>query len=110
MLSRIIEAIVERGDEQVAAALSRAMAKQRCDLLELDVTPLPSPLRFIASASGSDDARQLLRHKQAHVRLSCLENAILAADIPVARWHPCGNLPHSSPGTPFSPRPPACRV
>lgn len=48
VLSRIVGAIVERGEEQVAAALARALAKQRCDLLELEVTPLPSAPRCIA--------------------------------------------------------------
>lgn len=35
VLSRIVGAIVDRGEAEVAAALSRAMAEQRCDLLEL---------------------------------------------------------------------------
>lgn len=43
VLSRIVGAIVDRGEVEVAAALSRAMAQQRCDLLELQAPPPPTP-------------------------------------------------------------------
>lgn len=43
VLSRIVGAIVERGEEQVTSALSRALARQRCDLLELEAPPSPAP-------------------------------------------------------------------
>jgi transposase len=39
VLARIVGAIVDHGQAEVAAALSRAMAQQRCDLLELAVPP-----------------------------------------------------------------------
>lgn len=41
LLSRIVGAIVDRGEAQVAAVLSRALAQQRFDLLELQA---PAPL------------------------------------------------------------------
>ena len=37
VLARIVGAIVEHGETPVSEALSRAMAQQRCDLLELPV-------------------------------------------------------------------------
>jgi len=43
LLSRIVGAIVDRGEAEVAAALSRAMAQQRCDLLELQAPPSSTP-------------------------------------------------------------------
>lgn len=39
LLSRIVGAIVDHGEAEVAAALSAAMAQQRLDLLELQVSP-----------------------------------------------------------------------
>ncbi len=43
VLARIAGAIVERGEDEVAAALSQAMAQQRCDLLELPAPPPSTP-------------------------------------------------------------------
>ncbi len=43
LLSRIVGAIVDRGEAEVAAALSRAMAQQRCDLLELQAPSSSTP-------------------------------------------------------------------
>lgn len=43
VLSRIVGAIVDHGEAEVAAALSRAMAQQRCDLLELRAPPSLTP-------------------------------------------------------------------
>jgi hypothetical protein len=42
VLSRIVGAIVERGESEVASALSRALSQQRCDLLELPAPPPPT--------------------------------------------------------------------
>lgn len=42
VLSRIVGAIVDRGEAEVAAALSRAMAQKRLDLLELPAPPPPT--------------------------------------------------------------------
>jgi transposase len=41
VLSRIVGAIVDHGEAEVAAALSRAMAQQRCDLLALQAAAAP---------------------------------------------------------------------
>jgi hypothetical protein len=43
VLSRIVGVIVDRGEAEVAAALSRALAQQRCDLLALEAPPPPTP-------------------------------------------------------------------
>lgn len=43
VLARIVGVIVDRGESEVAAALSRAMAQQRWDLLELPAPPCPTP-------------------------------------------------------------------
>jgi hypothetical protein len=43
VLARIVGVIVDRGESEVAAALSRAMAQQRCDLLDLPAPPCPTP-------------------------------------------------------------------
>lgn len=51
VLSRIVGAIVDRGEAEVAAALSRAMAEQRCDLLELQVAPSSAPRRIAVPES-----------------------------------------------------------
>jgi transposase len=40
LLSRIVGAIVDCGEEQVTAALSRALSQQRCDLLDLQAPAL----------------------------------------------------------------------
>ncbi len=47
VLARIVGAIVEHGEAEVAEALSRAMAQQRCDLLELSAS-VATPARCIA--------------------------------------------------------------
>jgi transposase len=52
VLSRIVGAIVECGEQQVAAALAQAMAKQRCDLLELRAPASATPPRCIAVPSA----------------------------------------------------------
>jgi transposase len=46
VLARIIGVIVERGEAEVAAALSRTMAQQRWDLLELQAQPPLTPQRI----------------------------------------------------------------
>lgn len=51
LLSRIVGAIVDRGEVEVAAALSLAMAQQRCDLLELQAPPPPTPQRIAVPAA-----------------------------------------------------------
>lgn len=43
VLARIVGVIVDRGEAEVAAALARAMAHQRCDLLDLPAPPCPTP-------------------------------------------------------------------
>jgi hypothetical protein len=43
VLARIVGVIVDRGEAEVAAALARAMAQQRCDLLDLPAPPCPTP-------------------------------------------------------------------
>jgi transposase len=43
VLARIVGVIVDRGESEVAAALERAMAHQRCDLLDLPALPCPTP-------------------------------------------------------------------
>jgi hypothetical protein len=48
VLSRIVGAIVDRGEAEVAQALSRAMAQQRCDLLELQAPSSSVTPRCIA--------------------------------------------------------------
>jgi hypothetical protein len=47
VLARIVGAIDEHGEAEVAEALSRAMAQQRCDLLELSAS-VATPARCIA--------------------------------------------------------------
>lgn len=46
LLARIVGAIVDRGEEQVTAALSRALAQQRYDLLELQAPACLTPQRI----------------------------------------------------------------
>jgi hypothetical protein len=41
--SRLVAVIVDRGEAQVASALARALAQNRCDLLELEAPPPPTP-------------------------------------------------------------------
>jgi hypothetical protein len=49
VLARIVGAIVEHGEAEVTEALSRALSRQRCDLLELPVGSAPAvPLPCIA--------------------------------------------------------------
>lgn len=43
VLARIVGVIVDRGEAEVATALWRAMAQQRCDLLELPAPPSLTP-------------------------------------------------------------------
>jgi transposase len=43
VLARIVGAIVDHGEAPVATALSRAMAQQRCDLLDLPAPPCAAP-------------------------------------------------------------------
>ena len=38
VLARIVGAIVEHGEAEVTEALSRALSRQRCDLLELPIS------------------------------------------------------------------------
>jgi hypothetical protein len=44
LLSRIVGAIVDRGEEQVAAVLSRALAQQSFDLLGLQAPVTPQSI------------------------------------------------------------------
>jgi hypothetical protein len=46
VLARIIGAIVDHGEAEVAGALWRALEQQRCDLLELGVESAPTPRRI----------------------------------------------------------------
>jgi hypothetical protein len=51
VLAQIVGAIVDHGEAEVAAALSRAMSQERCDLLELKVEAPRPPQRITVPAA-----------------------------------------------------------